>query len=193
MMQVLTRPQFSEETAASAVEIIDERDLARGRLVELDALGQVRRPQGWQGLKGKIAAFLSDDVHMATSPELVQDVADAHAFISMTVVPAFEQVGAALEGAGREVQVTDCGSVALLRVRHQGRTEFTVAARTRLTSSGVVPVFETSGRNGGLPRRGIACLHLDGMTKVMAALTHEVGREQVTAYALARHRDLAAQ
>jgi hypothetical protein len=185
MMQELTREAFGVKTAAPIVEIIDERDLMRGRMVDLSAEGKVA-PKGWQRLTGRIAAFLSDDMHLETSPELGQDVADAQAFISRTAVPAFEQVRASLERDGRVVQVTDTGAVALLWVRYQGRTEFSAAVRTRLTPDGVVPVIEAWGRR---TRRAVACVRLDGMTKVMAAVTSEVPASQVAAYVLACHRD----
>jgi hypothetical protein len=185
VLQAQPETRFSNQTSAPVVDIIDERDLTRVRLLDLRAASQPGK--GWRKAMRTLVAFVNDDLHHQSTPELQQDVADAHTFISMTVMPAFEEARAALEAQGRAVVLSDCGSLALMRVFTQGCTEFTAAVRTRLTPTGVVPVFETSGCHGGQLRRSVACARLNDMEGVITAHTHEVRQRHVASFVLAAH------
>lgn len=175
-----------EQIAMPVVDIVDERDLARDTLVQRQSAGQART--GWRERMRMLGAFLSDDLHHQTSPELEHDVADAETYIRVTVMPAFEEARAALEAEGREVRLSNCGPLALMRVLRQGRTELTVAVRTRLTPTGVAPAFETSGRDGGRSRRHIARARLDATEQVAPAHAQEVRQRQVAGFVLAAHK-----
>lgn len=180
-----TATQMTYESATPVVGILDERDLAGAQTIDLRG-GHKNGARGWQRMKRSIARFLNDEMHLEQSPELVQDVADAHRYISETVLPAFQEARITLEAQGRDVVVNDCGSCALLRVSYRGRMEATVAARTRLTPAGVLPVFETRGRDGGRVRSALAAAQFGGLV-VMPVYADDLRQAHVTRYVRAAH------
>ena len=88
---------------------------------------------------------------------LVQRNEEAGRFIAGAVVPAFEELQAALARYGREALLSTAHkgqAAASIRVRNEGRAEFEYFVGTRVTSERVFPYVEMV-THPGWPRRAI--------------------------------------
>jgi hypothetical protein len=122
----------------------------------------------------------------STNELLVRRNEEAGAFIQGTVLPAFEEVQAALARYGREALVNAAhkGQVAAsIRVRNAGRDEFEYFIGTRVTSERAAPYVEVAIQTGW-PRRTIEGALREGAQdySVVDITKEEVIRHFLTAY-----------
>jgi hypothetical protein len=108
---------------------------------------------------------------------------EAGAFIATVVMPAFEELQAALARYGREVLLRDGGAEVSMRVRNDGQDEFEYTVKTRVTLERAVAYAEIATRAGWPRRTTESALRAEHGGESVTDLTKEdIIRQALTAY-----------
>ncbi len=123
----------------------------------------------------------------STTDLLVRRNNEAGIFIDQTVMPAFEELQAALAQYGREALLSTAHkgrAAASIRVRHEGRDEFEYLIGVRVTPERAFPYVELIP-HGGWPRRPIENTVREGSQDYSVS---DITKEEVIAHFLASYK-----
>ncbi len=127
-----------------------------------------------------------EEPHPSTGDLLARRSDEARAFITQTVVPAFEEVNTALAQYGRESLLSTAHQgrlAASIRVRNEGRDEFEYLIGVRVTPERALPYVEIV-THPGWPRRASEGALREGAQQYSAS---DITKEEVIRHCLSAY------